>query len=395
MALVRLKPGREQSVLRRHPWVFSGAVAQVQGEPQDGDTVQVQSAAGDFLAWGAYSGASQIRLRLWSWKQADRVDEAFIHALLERSIKSRRSRLNPLETDSLRLVHGESDGLPGVVIDQYGETLVMQLLSTGAEHWRETIAQTAMQLSGAQRVYERSDADVRLLEGLPERCGPVLGSEPPEHILITENGMRYKVDVRQGHKTGFYLDQRSNRARLRFLASGRKVLDCFCYTGGFLVNALAGGAASVAAVDSSASALAMAQENLALNGFSSASMDWIEEDVFKVLRGLRDRRAKFDMIILDPPKFAPTAAQAQKAARGYKDINLLALKLLAPGGLLVTFSCSGGVSPDLFQKIVAGAAQDALVDAQILEVLSQASDHPVGLNFPEGAYLKGLIVQVL
>jgi len=397
--VLRLKAGREKSLLRRHPWVFSGAVEKIQGGPPDGETLRVVDAHGSFLAWAAYSAHSQIQARVWTWQEDEAVDPAFFHRRLERAIEARRWLLADPErnglTDSLRLVHGESDGLPGLIVDRYADTLVVQLLSSGAERWRDVIADELVALTGAVSIYERSDVDVRRLEGLPERSRALRGVVPPGQVQISENGLGFWVQVASGHKTGFYLDQRRNRLRLRRLAAGREVLDCFSYTGGFAVNAAAGGAASVLAVDSSADALALGQENLALNGLASASVTWMEADVFQALRGLRDRGRTFDLVILDPPKFAPTAAQAQQAARGYKDINLLALKLLRPGGLLMTYSCSGGVEADLFQKIVAGAALDAGVEAQVVERLFQGPDHPVALNFPEGAYLKGLVVRVL
>lgn len=394
MGIVRLKPGRERSLLRRHPWVFSGAVEEVRGEPADGETVKLLDAGGNFLAWGAYSSSSQIRVRVWSWSQEDEIGEDFFRARLSAALATRRVFVPVEQYNALRLVHGESDGLPGLIVDQYAETLVGQFLSSGAERWRESIADLLLELTGAQRVYERSDAEVRALEGLPNRCGAMRGSEPADLLQIEEHGLKYWVDVRRGHKTGFYLDQRDNRARLRQLASGREVLDCFAYTGGFAINALAGGATAVMAVDASAEALKLGQQNLALNGLKASQVEWKEGDVFRVLREFRDRGRSFDLVILDPPKFAPTAALAQKATRGYKDINLLAFKLLRPGGLLITFSCSGGVDADLFQKIVAGAALDAGVDAQIIDRLAQGPDHPVALNFPEGAYLKGLVVRV-
>jgi 23S rRNA (cytosine1962-C5)-methyltransferase len=271
--------------------------------------------------------------------------------------------------------------------------LVVQFLSSGPEFWREILIDTLVEVTGIEQLYERSDVDVRFLEGLPPRVGALRGPEPPEKIPILENKLSFWVDVRNGHKTGFYLDQRANRFRLRQLASGKDVLDCFCYTGGFTINALAGGAHSVRSVDGSADALSLARQNLSINQLPINEVDWVEGDVFHGLREFRDRGRHFDIIILDPPKFAPTAAQAERAARGYKDINLLAFKLLNPGGLLITFSCSGGISEDLFQKIVAGAALDAGVEAQIIDRLHQDIDHPVGLNFPEGAYLKGFIIQ--
>jgi 23S rRNA (cytosine1962-C5)-methyltransferase len=295
-------------------------------------------------------------------------------------------------TGGLRLVHGESDGLPGIIADRYGDTVVVQLLSTGAERWRDAIADALAALPGVARVIERSDADVRALEGLEPRSGLLRGAAANGPLIVHEHGLKFGVDAGHGHKTGFYLDQRDNRLLLRGLARGKAVLDCFCYSGGFALNALAGGAAAVTAIDSSGPALAAAQANTALNQLNDA--EWLEADVFQTLRKFRDGDRKFDIIVLDPPKLAPTAAHAEKAARAYKDINLLAFKLLNPGGRLMSYSCSGGVSPDLFQKIVAGAALDAGVDARIERWLHAAADHPVALNFPEGEYLKGLLLSV-
>ncbi len=390
-----LKPGREKSLLRRHPWIFSGALAEVRGEPGSGSTVEVRSAGGDFLAWAAYSPQSQIRGRVWTWDPQEKVDLEFFRKKIAGAIAARRIYYpwafdNP-ESAGLRLVHAESDGLPGFILDRYGGMIVMQFLSAGAEAWREALIQASMEQSGASAAFERSGADVRELEGLPQRCTLLTGSLP-ENLVIVENGLRFGVDVVHGHKTGFYLDQRINRLRTRQLSAGKDVLDCFSYTGGFSLSALAGGAKSVLSVDSSGEAIIQAKRNLILNSLPIRRADWLEGDVFQVLRSFRDARRSFDLIVLDPPKFAQTTAQAERAARGYKDINLLAFKLLRPGGLLLTFSCSGGVSQDLFQKIVAGAALDAGVEAVILERLFQAPDHPVALNFPEGAYLKGLVI---
>ena len=361
-----------------------------------GETLTILSSHGEFLARAAFNPNSRITARIWTWEQAEEVTPDFLYRILERAIKSRNHLFPALEQNSaLRLVHGESDGLPGLIVDRYANVLVVQILAAGAEYWRETLLDHLVKLTGISQIYERSDVDVRRLEGLPEKVGIARGGELADHVLITENGLHFSVDIRAGHKTGFYLDQRINRRRVRDLSKGKDVLDCFCYTGGFSINASAGGARSVIAVDSSAEALSEAGVNLSLNQQScTENIFWLEGDVFKVLRELRDRNASFDMIILDPPKFAPTASQVEKAARGYKDINLLGFKLLRPGGLLVTFSCSGGVSEDLFQKIVAGAALDAGVQAQILERFSQSPDHPVALNFPEGAYLKGLVIRV-
>ncbi len=387
-----LKPGREKSLLRRHPWIFSGALAQIQGSPEAGDTVEVVSSQEKFLAYVAYSPHSQIVARVWDWKRDSRIDPKFFHERLSHAIAARRALVH--ETNAMRLVHSESDGLPGLIVDHYDDSLVIQVLSAGMERWYQTCADIVLELTGAARVFERSDAEVRQLEGLLPRVGMLRGSAPPEHIKIKEGQLEFWVNVRSGQKTGFYLDQRVNRARVGALARDKEVLDCFCHSGGFALHALANGAKSLLSVDSSEEALQLARENLALNSLPENKAEWHEGDVFDVLRSLRDQGARFDLIILDPPKFAPSAASAQKAARGYKDINLLAFKLLRPSGLIATFSCSGGISAELFQKIVAGAALDAGVEAQIIEFFAAAPDHPVALNFPESGYLKGLLCRI-
>ncbi len=392
---VILKAGREKSLLRRHPWVFSGAVAQVRGQPDAGATVDVLDEKGNFLGCGAYSPLSQIRVRMWTFEAGEEINGDFLRARLAQALAARQNASELGETDAVRLVHGESDLLPGLIVDRYVDTLVVQFLSCGAERWREEICEALMELSGADCIYERSDADVRALEGLPNRCGVLRGAAPSESLTIREGKLCFSVDVRQGHKTGFYLDQRANRALAGRLAKDKEALDCFCYSGGFTANLLAGGAASILAVDTSTQALDLARHNLTRNNLSLDNVTFQEADVFRLLRELRDRNRRFDLIVLDPPKFASTSSQAERAARGYKDINLLAFKLLRRGGKLLTFSCSGGVSPDLFQKIVAGAALDAGVHAQILARLSQSCDHPIALNFPEGEYLKGLLLGVV
>lgn len=389
---VILKTDREKSVLRRHPWIYSGAVAEVLGHPTSGDTVHVHSAKGDFLCTGAYSPHSQIRVRIWSWDEQEVIDRSFFQRKIANALALRQAMPNLKEVEALRLVHGESDNIPGLIVDRYNEWLVAQFLSCGAEFWRDTILDTLSEIVPSKGIFERSDVEVRSLEGLEERSGGARGQEPPERIQIREEGLSFWVDIRRGQKTGFYLDQRDNRWHIRQLAENRDVLDCFCYTGGFSLSALAGGAKSVVAVDSSPEALAVFSDNIQSNGWSDAPVEIVEGNVFHVLRRFRDMGRNFDMVILDPPKFAATAAQVEQAARGYKDINLLAFKLLRHGGLLATFSCSGGLSPELHQKIVADAALDAGCEAQIVKRLSQAPDHPVGLNFPEGAYLKGLVV---
>lgn len=397
---MRLKPGREKPVLRRHPWIFSGAIADIDGEPSDGQTVDVIDANATFLAKGSYSSKSQIRVRIWSWDPDAIIDQSFLRGRLVRAIQVRQDLIDPEQTNAYRLVHAESDGIPGLIVDRYADNLVVQSLTSGSEFWLEQIVDLLVEITGIEQIYERSDVEVRGLEGLSPRVRLVRGNTAASigsnqdhagRVQIEEMGIRYWVDLLSGQKTGFYLDQRENRSTTRQLALGRTVLDCFSYTGAFALSALAGGAKSVTVVEASREALNLARENMALNGYDQGRLATMEGDVFQVLRSFRDQAKLFDMIVLDPPKFAPTAAQAQQAARGYKDINLLAFKLLRPGGLLVTFSCSGGVSEELFQKIVAGAALDAQVDAQILEKMFQGPDHPVALNFPEGAYLKGLI----
>jgi 23S rRNA (cytosine1962-C5)-methyltransferase len=392
MIKLLLKPGREKSLKRRHPWIFSGSVARVEGGAQSGDTVAVYSGHGEFLAWAAYNPRSQISARAWSWDEREKIDAAFFE---RRICAAMAARVHPtIPADSCRLVYGEADGLPGLIADRYGDTLVVQLTTAGAEHWREVIADALLEATGAARVYERSDVDVRELEGLAPRVGVLRGDEPPDAIAINEHSVQFLVDVRHGHKTGFYLDQRTNRHIVGKLARDKEMLNCFCYTGGFSLHALAEGVGHVTSIDTSGEALEWGRRQAALNGFDESRATWLEADVFKALRTLRDQGKSFDVIVLDPPKFAPTAAHAEKAARGYKDINLLAFKLLKPGGLLATFSCSGGISDELFQKIVAGAALDAGVEAQILRRLTQAPDHPVLLSFPESAYLKGLVCRV-
>jgi 23S rRNA (cytosine1962-C5)-methyltransferase len=385
-----LNPGRDKSLRHRHPWIFSGAIARVEGTPASGDAVSVVAHDGAFLAWAAYCAESQIRARAWSFEAGDNIDEGFLREKLAASI-ARRKRLMG-EGDAMRLVHGESDGLPGLVADRYGETIVVQLLSAGAERWRSLWPQALADLTGAKNVYERSDVEVRTLEGLAPRTGPLLG-EAPARARIIEDGIAYDVDVAKGQKTGFYLDQRDNRALAAALADDAEALNCFCYTGGFTLSALRGGAKRVTSLDTSEEALELARHNVGLNSFEASRAEWLAADVFAQLRKYRDQGRKFDLIVLDPPKFAPTEKHVPNAARAYKDINLWAMKLLAPGGHLLTFSCSSAVSPELFQKIVAGAAADARADVQIRRHLGAALDHPVSIHFPEGEYLKGLWLQ--
>ena len=390
MKTIQLRDGKERSLQRRHPWVFEGSVAA--GKADAGETVRVQAADGRFLAWAAYSPSSMIRLRAWSFDEAERIDKAFFERRIAQALAV-RARL-PIASDALRLVHGESDGLPGLVVDRYADTLSVQFLSSGAERWKATIADTLLSATGLKCLYERSDASVRRLEGLEPRTGWLRGEGATE-VTIREHDWRLTVDVDQGHKTGFYLDQRDNRKlfadTVRHFGC-RRVLNCYSYTGGFSVAALSGGAAQVTSVDSSAPALARATAHVALNGFDAARHDSLDADVNQTLRDFMKTGRHFDAIVLDPPKFAPTAAHAERAARAYKDINRLAFMLLEPGGLLFTFSCSGGIPFDLFHKIVAGAGLDAGIDGQFYARLGAAPDHPMTVTFPEGEYLKGWVV---
>ena len=359
--------------------------------PRAGDTVALHGADGAFLASAAWSPESNIRARVWSFDPREAIDAAFFSRRITAAVRCRDGLLDAAH-NGCRLVHGESDGVPGVIADRYGETMVVQLSTAGADAWRDPVCEALRDTTGCTAIYERSDADVRVLEGLLPRVGIISGTLPPL-VSLLEGGLRFRIDVVHGQKTGFFLDQRDNRALLRALAHGRDVLDCFCYTGGFTCAALAGNARSVVAIDSSAAALALAENNIAENGFDASRIEWRDADVFSELRKLRDAAASFDLIVLDPPKLAPTARHAEKAARAYKDANLLALKLLRPGGRLATFSCSGGVSAELFQKIIAGAALDARADATIVDRLGPSADHAVALNFPEGDYLKGLLIR--
>jgi len=386
---VVLKPGREKSVRNRHPWVFSGAIQRAEGQD---DLVRVVSSQGEYLATGTLNRRSQITVRLLTWDASEEVDGAFWRRRLERAISGRARVAADPATSAYRLVHAEADGLPGLIVDRYGPWLVMQCLTTGMAQRREEIATLLAELLSPAGIYGRDDADVRLKEGLALETGRVLGEEPPDRVEVVEHGHRFLVDVKRGHKTGFYLDQRENRQRAAAYCAGREALNAFAYTGAFGVYAGRAGARSVANVDTSAEALGLAGENLALNGCQPQEM--VTGDVFQVLRRYRREGRTFDLVILDPPKFATSQAEVMDAARGYKDVNLLALRLLRPGGVLITFSCSGLVSSDLFQKIVFGASVDAGREAQIVERLAQGSDHPVLLTFPESAYLKGFVCRV-
>lgn len=395
--IVVLDAGKEKSAERRHPWIFSGAVKLVKGSPKSGDTVEVRSAHGEFLGLAAYSPESQIRARFWTFRENTPIDREFFSAILDRAIENRKSRGFDVRDPkaAFRLVHAENDGIPGCIVDKYAGIVSVEILSAGAEKFRGEIYALLAEKLSPQGILERCDSDVRTKEGLPLRKGVVFGNVPEEPVEIVENGIRFDIDVWNGHKTGYYLDQRDARAEVGTFARGKRVLNCFSYTGGFGLFALKNGAESVVEVDVSAGALEIAKSLVRKNGFDESKAELLEADVFAYLRKCRDSRKTFDLIVLDPPKFIENKSHLAKGARGYKDINLLALKLLSPNGMLATFSCSGLMEMNLFQKIVADAALDAHRDVQIVRRFGQPADHPVKSSFPEGQYLKGLLLQAV
>ena len=394
---VILKKGKERSLLRRHPWVYDTAVQRIAGRPASGETVRVVSSEGRELGLGAFSPASTIRVRMWSFDCSVDVDDP---QFLERRIKAAVDAREPLlaRTNARRLVFGEADGIPGLVVDDYDGWLVTQFQSAGVERRRKELIDSLMKVTNARGIFDRSDAATRAREGLEPHVGVLAGAEAPQLIDIVEDGVRYGVDVRVGHKTGFYIDQRESRFAAQKIAAdflertgrGLRALNCFCYTGGFSLALMKGGAQEVVSVDSSAEALARARANAAMNGFDDARMQWVEADVFGYLRQLREAGESFDLVILDPPKFASSHYHVERAARAYKDINLNGMRLLRLGGRLLTFSCSGAIDVDLFQKIVAGAVFDAGHTAWAVERFGAGSDHPLLMTCPEGEYLKGL-----
>ena len=394
MNSIILKKSADSFIKRKHPWIFSGALEKVDGNPSKGETVQIFTSEKKLVGLGSFSPSSQIRVRVWTFNPEEKIDEAFFRGKIDQAKSLREKILNVYTTNAYRIINSESDGLPGLIIDRYGEYIVCQFLSSGVEFFKEVITDILNDMFKPKGIYERSNVDVREKEGLKSAIGSLRGTEPEDLVEILENGFKFLVDIKEGHKTGFYLDQRDNRKLVSAFAKEKTVLNCFSYTGGFSVYALAFGAEKVTQVESSASALDLSLRNFELNNLNSSSVENINDDVFTVLRKFRDERKTFDLIILDPPKFAESASQIQKASRGYKDINLLAIKLLNPGGILFTFSCSGHVSQELFQKIVSDAALDSGREVKIIKWLTQSSDHPVLTNFPEGFYLKGLVCSV-
>lgn len=392
MQNIRLKKERDKSLKRKHPWIFSGAIERTDLGINSGETVNVVSSSGNIIGTGAYSPSSQIRIRMWSFDNNEKIDSLFFFKKISEAYELRKQLINN-STNAYRVINAENDGLPGVVVDRYGEYLSCQFLSTGAEYWKKHIVEHLIRLFKPKSIYERSDSDVRIKEGLTPYSGLIYGEDIPDRVEIAENGIKFFIEIKSGHKTGFYLDQRDNRLLLSTFASDKTVLNCFSYTGGFTIYALKENAKEVINIDTSQPALELLNKNIELNNLSSLRNKNINSDTFKVLRKFRDEGKTFDIIILDPPKFAESVSQIQQASRGYKDINLLALKLLNPGGLLFTFSCSGHITPELFQKIVSDAALDSGREIRILKQMMQSPDHIVASNFPEGLYLKGLILK--
>jgi 23S rRNA (cytosine1962-C5)-methyltransferase len=392
MNSIILKSGKDKAAKHRHPWIFSGAIQEVLGAPENGETIEVLDSRKEFLGLAAFSPFSQIRARIWSFKK-EAINEEFFTKRIRQALQKREDYRNSIGDSAWRLVHAESDLLPGLIVDQYNDVLALQILSSGVEYHRQEIIAALQEVTGIKNMYERSDVDVRKLEGLAERRGLISG-EVPDEIVISEGSLKFIVKVTSGHKTGFYLDQRENRRLAANFCADKDVLNVFAYTGAFSVYAASRQAKTITSIESSADALSIARQNFAVNGLPESNCVWLSEDAFKCLRKMRDHGQKFDVVILDPPKFATAQSQVERASRGYKDINLLGFKLLKPGGTLITFSCSGGITESLFQKIVADAALDAGVSASIVQKLNQGPDHPIGLNFPEGAYLKGLICKI-
>jgi 23S rRNA (cytosine1962-C5)-methyltransferase len=391
---VILKKGREKSLDRKHPWIFTGAVKEVTGSPDNGETVEIVQYNGENMGVGSISHNSQIIVRMWSFDPGEVINDAFFYCRISDALKRRNISGIPENTNAFRVVNAESDGLPGLIVDKYNNILVCQFLSAGAEFFKSEIVRQLSEIMHPSAVYERSDSESRVKEGLEKKCGLLKGSLPETPINIKEHGIQYRVDVVNGHKTGFYLDQRDNRSILGNMSRNMDVLNCFSYTGGFGLNALVGGANSITSIDVSEVAMQQAMNNVRLNNCDLSKITNITGDVFQHLRQFRDKGSTFDIVVLDPPKFAASVSQLPKAARGYKDINLLAMKLLKPGGLLFTFSCSGHMVPELFRKIISDAAIDADCKVYFEQTLQQSTDHPVLMSFPESHYLKGYICRV-
>ena len=394
MAKVIIKQEICKTLKYRHPWIFSGAIKRIEGAPAAGETVEIYTEKNEFVGLGAYSPKSKIAIRMWSFEPGEKISKEFFAKKISHSIESRKKNQILLAGNSVRLVFAESDGIPGLIVDKFADYLVCQFLSAGVEYHKKVIIEVLQGLMPCTGIYERSDVEIREKEGLPLISGILAGTDPPELLEIEENNLKFYIDIKHGHKTGFYLDQRMNRSLVAEYAKGNEVLDCFTYTGGFSVSALNAGAKRVTSVDSSGPALEMVRKNIELNSLDSTKLELVEAKVAEQLRKYRDMGKQFDMIILDPPKFIYDRSHLEQAARAYKDINLLGIKLLKPGGILATFSCSQPMGEEMFQQMISYAAADANKNVQVLHKLWQSPDHPVAVNFPESSYLKGLLCRV-
>ena len=395
MVEIKLKKGKEKAVLQRHPWVFSGALEKVKGTPKNGEVVKVISANNDFLAYGYFNDQSRVAVRLLEWDENNVINEAWYAEKINAAIASRAPLLSNKETNAYRLIFSEADFMPGLIVDKYADFLSVQILSTGIESAKAIIIDVLCKTLKPKGIFDRSDATARTHEGITAENGLLWGEAPAEFIGIKENGITYHINIAEGQKSGFYCDQRDNRKFLAEYAKDKSILDCFSYSGGFTLNAFKNGAKEVTSVDSSALAIETLRQNIVLNKFEAKTHITIQSDVNKQLRVFKDEGKKFDIIVLDPPKYAPSRSALDRAARAYKDLNRLGLLLLESGGLLATFSCSGAVDIETFKQIIAWAALDAGKEVQVIKQFSQPEDHPVRLSFPEGEYLKGLLVRVL
>ncbi|WP_316819594.1 class I SAM-dependent rRNA methyltransferase [Pedobacter gandavensis] len=391
---VILKKGKEKAAMLHHPWIFSGAIDKIKGKPENGEIVKVCAASAEFLAYAYYNAESRVALRLMEWDESKTIDKSWYQLKLRDAIASRQHLLNE-NTNTCRLVFSEADFLPGLIVDKYADFLSLQILSSGMENAKQELIEILIEELNPRGIFDKSDAGARKHENLEATQGLLWGETPPEFIEVKENGISYHINIADGQKSGFYCDQRDNRDILAAYTRDKKVLDCFCYSGGFTLNSLKQGAAHVTSVDSSALAIETLQHNLSLNGLEASRQESIQSDVNKQLRAFKEEGKKFDVIVLDPPKYAPSRSALDRAARAYKDLNRLGMLLLEKGGILATFSCSGAVDMETFKQIIAWAALDAGREVQILKQFNQPEDHPVRLSFPEGEYLKGLLLRVL
>ena len=395
MPQVSLKKGKEKAVRQLHPWIFSGAIENIKGKPENGEIVDVTDHSGEFLARGFFNDQSRVAVRILEWDQAVVVDEAWWRARIKKAVSARQGLFDSTHTNTYRLIFSEADFVPGLIVDRYGDYLSLQLLTSGIEKLKDIIVDELVTLLPVKGIFDRSDASARAHDGMEASFGILYGTEPPEFVEVIENDVKYLINIAAGQKSGFFCDQRDNRRIVAQHAQGKRVLDCFSYSGGFTLNALKYGASSVVSVDSSALAIETMNQNILLNGFDASQYQAIQSDVNKYLRVLKEGNEKFDVIVLDPPKYAPSRSSLDKASRAYKDLNRMAMGLLNSGGMLATFSCSGAVDISHFKQILAWAALDAGKEIQYIYQFCQPEDHPVRSSFPEGEYLKGLLCRVV